>query len=248
MTAILTAGDALLQDIIANPGADGLRLIYADWLEEFGGDAEQARAEFIRLQVALAAHERERNQSSPAYIPFSRRVAMRSREDELWNARTPNTAGQAEFLIPPAVFLPSYGPTEAIDQEDMTKKATFEGVIWRRGFPDLVRLPLAAWQRHGPMLVASHPITRVECPGIVRSGIVFRGSGDGDVPRDFWFKLHLGEWMCIHGACVGSTNPQGPQPPGCRGRGTHAYFGSQQEGERQFSELLIGWAKPPAIR
>jgi uncharacterized protein (TIGR02996 family) len=39
----------LLADIIAHPGEDGPRLIYADWLEDSGGGV---RAEFIRAGVA----------------------------------------------------------------------------------------------------------------------------------------------------------------------------------------------------
>jgi uncharacterized protein (TIGR02996 family) len=42
---------AFLADIIANPGEDAPRLIYADWLDEHG---EPDRAEFIRRQCQLA--------------------------------------------------------------------------------------------------------------------------------------------------------------------------------------------------
>src|SRR5215470_1619052 len=42
--------DAFLQAILAEPDDDGLRLMYADWLEEHG----DPRGEFIRLQCALA--------------------------------------------------------------------------------------------------------------------------------------------------------------------------------------------------
>src|SRR5260370_29053710 len=41
----------LLQAILDAPDDDGLRLIYADWLEEHG---DAARAEFIRVQVERA--------------------------------------------------------------------------------------------------------------------------------------------------------------------------------------------------
>jgi uncharacterized protein (TIGR02996 family) len=43
--------EAFLADIIANPGDDALRLIYADWLEEQGGEPQ--RAAFIRYQLGL---------------------------------------------------------------------------------------------------------------------------------------------------------------------------------------------------
>src|SRR4051812_47688067 len=50
----MDAGDALLQEILEHPDDDVPRLVYADWLDDTGGQPEQARAEFIRLQVLLA--------------------------------------------------------------------------------------------------------------------------------------------------------------------------------------------------
>src|SRR4051812_24729976 len=44
----------LLGDIKSDPDQDGLRLILADWLEENGDAADQARAELIRCQVEYA--------------------------------------------------------------------------------------------------------------------------------------------------------------------------------------------------
>src|SRR4051794_38085416 len=41
-----------LRLILADPDADGPRLVYADWLDEQG---QSSRAEFIRVQCALAA-------------------------------------------------------------------------------------------------------------------------------------------------------------------------------------------------
>jgi uncharacterized protein (TIGR02996 family) len=44
---------ALLRAICEDPDDDTVRLVYADWLEERGEPDEVARAEFIRVQVAL---------------------------------------------------------------------------------------------------------------------------------------------------------------------------------------------------
>jgi uncharacterized protein (TIGR02996 family) len=46
---VKSTGDALLSDVIEHPEDDTPRLVYADWLEEHGGDAH--RAEAIRLSV-----------------------------------------------------------------------------------------------------------------------------------------------------------------------------------------------------
>jgi uncharacterized protein (TIGR02996 family) len=67
--------DALLEDIIEHPDDDTPRLVYADRLEEEGGPAERARAEFIRNQIQIAS------------LPKgdSRLPALRRREAELLN-------------------------------------------------------------------------------------------------------------------------------------------------------------------
>jgi uncharacterized protein (TIGR02996 family) len=46
---------ALLRGILDNPEDDSPRLVYADWLEEHGDQDGRERAEFIRLQCALAS-------------------------------------------------------------------------------------------------------------------------------------------------------------------------------------------------
>src|SRR4051794_29267061 len=48
----MSVNAALLQAICENPDDDGLRLVYADWEEEHG---RPERAEFIRVQIALAS-------------------------------------------------------------------------------------------------------------------------------------------------------------------------------------------------
>ncbi|MGL4554101.1 MAG: TIGR02996 domain-containing protein, partial [Gemmataceae bacterium] len=48
----MVGGQGLLRDIIDHPGDDGLRRIYADWLDD---DGQHDRAEFLRAQLDLAA-------------------------------------------------------------------------------------------------------------------------------------------------------------------------------------------------
>jgi uncharacterized protein (TIGR02996 family) len=64
---------AFLAEIKDHPDEDTPRLILADWLEEYGGPADAARAEFLRLQVRKAR--------LPAGDP--ERYALGSRETEL---------------------------------------------------------------------------------------------------------------------------------------------------------------------
>jgi uncharacterized protein (TIGR02996 family) len=50
----MTDREALLRAVAATPDDDTPRLIYADCLDEVGGEADSARARFIRLQIELA--------------------------------------------------------------------------------------------------------------------------------------------------------------------------------------------------
>jgi uncharacterized protein (TIGR02996 family) len=73
----MTTRDALYADILANPDNDGIRLIYADWLEEYGNSNDQAQAEFIRIQI-----ERDRRRRNGILMSDEERL-MRDRENEL---------------------------------------------------------------------------------------------------------------------------------------------------------------------
>ncbi len=54
-----------LQAIASHPGDDGPRLVYADWLSRHTDPAVRARAEFIRLQCALARHANDPSAVAP---------------------------------------------------------------------------------------------------------------------------------------------------------------------------------------
>jgi uncharacterized protein (TIGR02996 family) len=68
-----TTEEAFLAAITARPRDDGPRLIWADWLDESTDPAEQARAELIRLQCALAR----------LHLDHPRRLDLVIREAEL---------------------------------------------------------------------------------------------------------------------------------------------------------------------
>jgi uncharacterized protein (TIGR02996 family) len=60
---------ALLRDILDCPDDDLPRLVYADWLDDYGGPAGALRAELIRLQITLAgAVEPERRPALEAQV------------------------------------------------------------------------------------------------------------------------------------------------------------------------------------
>jgi uncharacterized protein (TIGR02996 family) len=85
-------GAALLQAIIDNPEEDTPRLMYADWLDEQGGESNAARAEFIRIQVAEAAKPHKRD------LTDIRRWTAREEKlldtwGEAWQAELPRLTG-----------------------------------------------------------------------------------------------------------------------------------------------------------
>lgn len=79
----MTHADAFLQDILAHPDDDAPRLIFADWLEEQGDANSTARAEFIRIQCALAGQLSEQQRTE-----FVRREQQIRREWE-WEWASP---------------------------------------------------------------------------------------------------------------------------------------------------------------
>jgi uncharacterized protein (TIGR02996 family) len=136
---ILTAGDAILRAILEEPADDGLRLIYADYLEEHG---EGERAEFIRVQVDLGTFD------DAYYLSFANRetCSISAVRQIRRSAELLHEAWAMDLL---ALGLQSAHITCVNDWE------------FRRGFVSEVRCPLAAWMEHGEAVVKAHPVTRV---------------------------------------------------------------------------------------
>ncbi len=122
---------AFLADILARPGDDTPRLVFADWLEEYGGDPE--RAEFIRVQCWLVPYAGQAEMKAAIDCGDPRRYyAAVAREREL---------------------LRFHGTQWADTPAD---------VFFSRGFVSRAACSCKDWLRHGPALVRSHPLERVE--------------------------------------------------------------------------------------
>jgi uncharacterized protein (TIGR02996 family) len=128
----VTDGDALLQAILAHPGDELVRLVYADWLEEAG---ETERAELIRLQIELVhadtALPRARAREQVLLGPGGAQVWQRRREWALTGAARTTWPGDVG------------------------------GWEWHRGFPEVWHAPLKLWLAHGPELVTRVPVRQV---------------------------------------------------------------------------------------
>jgi uncharacterized protein (TIGR02996 family) len=81
--------DAFLEAILQNPEDDTPRLVYADWLDEQGDPASTARADFIRLQCALALGS----------LAESRRIELQARQQHLLERFSRQWAGPLVRLV-----------------------------------------------------------------------------------------------------------------------------------------------------
>jgi uncharacterized protein (TIGR02996 family) len=106
---MITEEQALLAAVLAQPDDDLPRLVYADFLEETGLEHQVARAEFIRLQYALASEPqraewliRERvllNRFGPMWL-----APLRERGQPLF---TPRSHGQFRRGFVEVIWMPA---------------------------------------------------------------------------------------------------------------------------------------------
>jgi uncharacterized protein (TIGR02996 family) len=153
MVSTLTPTEAgLTRAVVAEPDADLHRLAYADFLDDRDGPGDRARAEFVRVQVELAGlpecHVTTVDDGGgdpggwPCRCPWH---ALRRREGVLLPAMHCHAIVRVGYVWGLDLDFPGPCPWE-----------------FRRGFVESVRVPLAAWLEHGPALVASCPLARVD--------------------------------------------------------------------------------------
>jgi uncharacterized protein (TIGR02996 family) len=157
-------GAILLAAVLANETDDTARLVYADWLQENG---QEARAEFIRVQVELAWPE-PGSSTRPSITgtvlrmlnplgraarrehggAVARRDALRGRERDLW--ATPGLMPELKGCLGHIDAVKGDGPP-----------GEFVHLYARRGFYESAHCTVAAWLRHADAILAAHPVTRV---------------------------------------------------------------------------------------
>lgn len=162
MTTALDMRQAFLAAILASPVDDSPRLIYADWLEEQGGEPE--RAEFIRVQCELASPYEE-------FFPPSRATELRRRQRELLEAHW------VKWLADAPLKMDAWSLDEPI-----VPYAYGARVLFRRGFVAEIVCSWSDWKQHGKAIVRQHPVERVTLAGIRPYRIIdwfywFRGHG-----------------------------------------------------------------------
>jgi uncharacterized protein (TIGR02996 family) len=121
-----TADNPFLKAVVANPDDDLTRLVYADWLEE---NDQPERAEFVRVQVALAA----------GVTDLAQRLQLEDRQRELL------VAHDTEWVRELAEVL------------DMAP-GRWGGWVFRRGFVEYFHLPAYTLVAEGALLAELTPV------------------------------------------------------------------------------------------
>jgi uncharacterized protein (TIGR02996 family) len=119
---VLEGGEAFRRAILENPADNTPRLVYADWLDEFGTETDQARAAFVRAQVEAANGA------------------------ELENLQLWNLLHHSEQWFPDVCKSLGLGVSHWGVMHDGTvhfeHKSTVNEFFVRRGFVDEIRVPL----------------------------------------------------------------------------------------------------------
>jgi uncharacterized protein (TIGR02996 family) len=132
----MTDREALLRAVAATPDDDTPRLIYADCLDEIGGEANVARARFIRLQIELA---RETNTS--------------------WFARADRLSESARLASRHAVTWLNELPKWAADE---VRRHPIGAEDFSRGFVEAIRVHPVTFRKQGDQLLDIAPIRKIE--------------------------------------------------------------------------------------
>ena len=135
--------DALLRTILLHPAENTPRLVYADWLQEHGGEP---RAEFIRDTRGNWPHVYFLWDELAASIPTAK-LAGYGREDETglprWTFNLPHLWGKAvwdrgfvaELHLPLAAFMehaPALFRAHPIERVTLTDRRPIIGRVWQR--------------------------------------------------------------------------------------------------------------------
>jgi uncharacterized protein (TIGR02996 family) len=115
----------LLAGVLMSPEEDAPRLVYADRLEEFGGESEGARAEFIRLQVRRAGLASEAPEAE----------AIRRREDELLRRHGQGWDVELRSLVPTCKyqrgFIETVTPYSSVEDDISPELRDFPALAGR---------------------------------------------------------------------------------------------------------------------
>ncbi len=180
----MTATDraSFLAAIIAEPEDNTPRLVYCDWLDENGDEADRARAEFIRVQCELAAMLKDINPIHHNGLDMI--LDPQSREDTEWRDEVHRLQRRERELLTrnvgswtdelPECLVMTECPScvdKAADWETNVVECsrcdctglifTDDNIEFRRGFVGSATIDWSDWRQYHAALLAAAPITRV---------------------------------------------------------------------------------------
>ncbi len=136
----MTERESFMKAIIDDPDNDQIRLVFADWLEEYGGEPE--RAEFIRLQIELAERDKK-----PFNLSWGNAIAC-------------NIVGRGSNSIIHRCsnILVEFGQKWWKEGNYFITQLPIWKASWRRGFVSRIECNMSQWREHGPVIVRNHPV------------------------------------------------------------------------------------------
>ena len=187
--------DPFLAAVLADPLDDAPRLIYADWLDE---QDRSDRAEFIRVQCALAEHTPWKKRQRPCQCQRCR--DLRTREEEYLK--------EAERMGQDGWTYDAGGEAYRILSHDVT---------WWRGFGHSVVLHPDQLLRYGDSLFQAQPIRIVHVRGLPEWSAEL--VGPGQTRRHYslrWPERFIGgirvpagrEWVTVKTRGRGGPTPE----------------------------------------
>lgn len=213
---------AFLRAIRDNPDDDLKRLVYADWLEENG---EEARSDFIRVQVELAA--------MLAGVPerFHHNLDMLldpdSRDDRAFKQRVSALREREQRLIVSIDWAPALPPHwYARSRADADEEGP--SFYLACGFASRVRCTFADWRKYGRAIRREHPVLYV--------GVTDREP----------MQLTAGPYMWTkEPRLTGANSRMDVIPRDIFGPGTFKEFPTREKAFAWLSAQLIAWADEP---
>lgn len=215
-----------LADIRAHPEDDTPRLIYADWLDDYGEHDDRMYANFIRAQIA------------------GKRQAITSEQFRhwfrlWWGMGASFTMSHSKGKTNASIGARGYGRG--------TPWTLSPRIIVRRGFVAEVCIMASDWLRHpdgGPSIVRQHPLERVtladKSPSMVPDSRMARFPYV--MARFFWYS----DPIHIHtlSNCIGSLFQLLPRIQANGGKQTA--YETEQDAINDLSTACIAWAKEKA--
>jgi uncharacterized protein (TIGR02996 family) len=178
----MTHDEAFLQAILESPEDDTPRLVYADWLDEYG---RSDRANFIRIQCEL-------EKVPPGHLPppvLDRRERTRD---------TVRSDARAELARRATLLLRKYGKKWAGPLSGMVHRWEF-----RRGFVEAVELGAGTFLGHAGELFRLAPIRHVWLTGaydhldaLLRTPYLRRLTGL-DLSWNYFYRDHAKRWTAL---------------------------------------------------